>query len=352
MTFYRVFLVLLVVAPLLWFGMLPLRPQSKVLAGPDPALWRAILLAGIGFWRPAARLMEEAGQDWERRAHYSQRLARAGSWWWPLWVRAWERARPGDPDVALVRAAAQVRHAWRLRGARGADATPDFRFRRFHRALFAAREDVAKASLLSPEDPTPFAIEIWIAFGLGYPRDTMRELWGEIVARAPHHFDAHHTALQYWSEKWRGTHTLAREFADEAAADAPPGTLLAALPLFAWYETTLHHDYTYETCTSSRMRALVDIVIEDMERAEGHPALPRVQHLVAYCLHEQGRHREALPYFRAVDGWVDGVPWRYQPWPRFSYRRARTAATRAAAADRLRNTRVRTPDASRGSSTA
>ncbi|WP_411111820.1 hypothetical protein [Streptomyces sp. c-19] len=336
MTFDRVFLLLLVAGPLLWFGLFPLRPQSKVLSGPHPALWRAILLAGLGFWRPGARLMEEAGQDWERRALYSQRLARAGGWWWPLWVRAWERARPGDPDVALVRAAAQVGHAWRLRGAYAASMTPDVRFRWFHAALCRAREDVAKAALLNPGDPTPHVLEIRIALGLGYPRDVMRELWGELVARAPHHFDAHYSALQYWSRKWRGTDKLAREFARTAAADAPAGSLLAALPLFAWYETTMHDDYAYLHCTSPQVRSMVAAAVEDMEQAEGHPALPRVQHLVAHCLHEQGRHREALRYFRAVDGWVDGVPWRYRPLAKFAYRGARTAAVRAVVAERLR----------------
>ncbi|MGW0120712.1 hypothetical protein [Streptomyces sp. NPDC003327] len=341
MTFGQTLLALLVAGPLLWFGMFPLRPQSKLLIGPDPALLRAVLWAGIGVWRPAARLMAEAEGDAARRAHYSHRLGRAGGWWWPLWIRAWERARPGDPDAALVRAQAQVRHAWRLRGALTADMTPAFRFTWFHRALFTARGDVRRAAHLAPDDPNPYVVEIWIAFGLGYPRDDMRRLWDELAARDPHHFEAHYTALQYWSAKWRGTHKLARDFAERAAADAPPGSLLAALPLFAWYESSLDDSYTYPLLTSPQMRDALDAAMRDAERADGHPALPRVQHMVAHCLHQQGRHREALRYFHAVDGWVDAVPWRYHRRTRLAYRGARTAAARAALGERLRGARRR-----------
>ncbi|MFC8078991.1 hypothetical protein ACFUN8_26060 [Streptomyces sp. NPDC057307] len=43
-------------------------------------------------------------------------------------------------------------------------------------------------------------MEIWTALGLGYPHREMHVLWSEITARAPHHFDAHSSALQYWTQ--------------------------------------------------------------------------------------------------------------------------------------------------------
>ena len=317
------------------FGMFPLRPQSRLLAGSDPALLRAIVLAGVGIWRPAARLMAQTGQDWERRAVCAGSLGRAGGWWWPVWIRAWERARPGDPDAALVRAQAQVHHAWRLRGARSANETAAWRFRRFHRALFTARENLDNAALLNPDDPTPHAIAIWPALGLGYTDDMMHALWDDIVKRAPHHFAAHSSALQYWSSKWHGSHEKARVFAERAAADAPAGTLLAALPLFAWYETYVAREEQH-TIVSPQVRAMVDAAVADMEAAAGHPALPQVQHLVAYCLTKQGRHGESLRHFRAVDGWVEALPWRYENHRRLVYRGVRTAAARGAAFEAVR----------------
>ncbi|MFE5484118.1 hypothetical protein [Streptomyces sp. NPDC056527] len=279
--------------------------------------------------------MTQTGQDWERRSLYAEALGRAGGWLWPLWVRAWERARPGDPDAALVRARAQVHHAWRWRGGRYASATAAWRFRRFHNALFTARENLHNAAVLNPDDPTPHAAEIWPALGLGYTDDMMRELWDEIVKRAPHHFEAHYNALQYWSGKWRGSHEKAQAFAEEAADEAPAGTLLAALPLFAWYETYLARENT-QAIDSPRVRALVDAALVDLEAAAGHPAAPRVQHMVAYCLTKQGRHREALRHFRAVDGWVEALPWRYQNYQRLAYRGVRTAAARGVVTDSVR----------------
>ncbi|GAA4976930.1 hypothetical protein GCM10023257_12590 [Streptomyces hyderabadensis] len=63
---------------LLWcrlkYGLLPLRWQNSYLAGPDAPLQRACRGAARGRWEPAAQLFEDAGQDWERRSLYAQRL--------------------------------------------------------------------------------------------------------------------------------------------------------------------------------------------------------------------------------------------------------------------------------------
>ncbi|CAM5315834.1 hypothetical protein SBADM41S_03784 [Streptomyces badius] len=126
--------------------------------------------------------------------------------------------------------------AWRLRRGNYANQTASWRFRLFHRALSKARQNLSDAARLNPDDPCTYSAEIWPALGLGYSEDMMRELWEEIAERAPHHFQAHYNALQYWSEKWRGSHEKARVFAGQAADGAPAGTLMATLPLFAWYE--------------------------------------------------------------------------------------------------------------------
>ncbi len=47
---------------------------------------------------------------------------------------------------------------------------------------------------------------------------------------------AHLAALHYWCEKWHGSRDLAYSFAEAAAARAPKGSLLAAMPLFAVFE--------------------------------------------------------------------------------------------------------------------
>ncbi|CAL9329175.1 hypothetical protein [Streptomyces sp. enrichment culture] len=107
----------------------------------------------------------------------------------------------------------------------------------FHRELLAAREDIGRVVALCPGDPTPLVAELWTARGLGYSHAETDALWSQITDLAPYHFEAHTSALQYWTAKWPGSHQLAREFAEKSAAGAPPGSLLAVLPVIAWYES-------------------------------------------------------------------------------------------------------------------
>ncbi|WP_351235979.1 hypothetical protein [Streptomyces sp. NPDC002133] len=327
---------LLMGGALIWFLLLPLRLQRGKLAGPDPGLRRALIAASVGVWKPAAELLAGTAQDWERRALYVDHLASLTGWMRGRWLRAWDAARPGDPDVALVKARARIHCAWKKRGAAYAKQTPAWRMRAFHRQLIASREEIAVAASLNPYDPTPYSAEIWTALGLGYPHDLMRELWAEVTARAPHHFEAHFNALQYWSAKWRGSNELARAFAQQASAGAPKGSLMAALPLFAWYEAYMSRSAVLPGPRSPEVRAMIDAALEDVDAAGDHPRLPDVRHLLAYCLHKQGRHRAALEQFRRVDGYVDALPWHYSGYRRIYYRAIRTAAARGALIESLR----------------
>ncbi|MCF3965005.1 hypothetical protein L1885_25810, partial [Streptomyces fuscigenes] len=90
-------------------GLLPAEKQDlRYATAPDPAAEAALAAAGTGAWEPAAELLAasaEAG-DWERRALQVELLGRAAAA--PEgdgWLSAWEQARKGDADAALVRAA-------------------------------------------------------------------------------------------------------------------------------------------------------------------------------------------------------------------------------------------------------
>ncbi|MFF8387360.1 hypothetical protein ACF053_27470 [Streptomyces kanasensis] len=318
----------------LWYGLLPLRWQNSHLAGPDAPLQRACKAAARGRWEPAARLFEEAGQDWERRSLYAQRLGYLAARRNDRWLRAWEEARPGDPDAALVVARASVLYAWKLRGKAGAHCTSLRQFEGFHRQLLVAQDDIRHALALRPDDPTPLVAEIWRALGLGRSGREMHALWSEITARAPHHFEAHSSALQYWTGKWRGSKRLAREFAERSAAGAPPGSLLAVLPVIAWYEN--HADELGDAgFRSPKVRGLVDAALADAALADpDHPRLPEVRHLLAYFLYRQGRYRAAREQFRQVDGFTEALPWRYSYVKPLYYRAIRTKTARKALLER------------------
>ncbi|GHE04250.1 hypothetical protein [Streptomyces alanosinicus] len=294
-------------------GLLPAERQDTEHPAPLPDTWAAALDAVRGGdWQPAAELLRAVDRDWERRSALTALLGAAAAEE-DGWLMDWEAARPEDPDAAVVRAQSTVSLAWELRGSLGAGSTTREQFDGFHRTLAAAREEITRAAALNPDDPTPYITEIWVALGLGCPHAEMERLWAQITARAPHHYGAHHAALQYWCAKWRGSRELASGFAEKAAAGAPVGSLLTVLPLVAHFE----HDGSTDVAADGtpEMVARVDAGLADAAAAAaadpGRPGLAQLRHLLAFYLHLQDRHEAALEQFRLVDGHVDALPWRY-----------------------------------------
>ncbi|MFE9354031.1 hypothetical protein ACFYPB_07455 [Streptomyces olivaceoviridis] len=309
-------------------GLLPAERQNTDFAAPLPAEWTAVLTAVRGGdWRPAADLLVAIGRDWERRSALAYLLAdRAAEE--DAWLLAWEAERRDDPDAAVVRARSTVILAWKLRGAKTAQYTTREQAEGFHRTLVSAREEITRAAALNPDDPTPYIAEIWVALGLGYPNAEMDKLWAEISTRAPHHYEAHFSALQYWCAKWRGSSRLAFEFAERAAADAPLGSLLTALPLIAHFE----HDESEDTAADNtpEMLARVEAALRDAAAADpSHPRLPELRHLLAFYLHLQDRNEAALEQFKLVDGHVNALPWRYRGDMAGHYCRVRNTVVQA-----------------------
>lgn len=292
-------------------GLLPADRQNTGHAGPLPTGWEAALSrVGGGDWHAAAELLRGIGRDWDRRSMAIGLLSGLAADD-DTWLLAWESARPDDPDAAVVRATSTVTLAGRIRGAKRAEYTTQEQFAGFHRMLHRSRDEIARAAALDPDDPTPYVMEITVALGLGYPHSEMDRLWAEITARAPYHYEGHWRALQYWCKKWRGSEQLATEFAEQAAAKAPPGSLLTVLPLIAHFEHDESDDA--EGDRTPEMVARVDAGLADAAAADpAHPRLPELRHLLAYYLSLQDRDEMAIEQFRLVDGHVNALPWRYR----------------------------------------
>lgn len=295
-------------------GMLPAdRQDTTSVFPPEPELTAALAAVAEGRWEPAAELMAGAGRDWDLRFAYLSPLADAAAEE-DGWVRAWQAARPGDADAAVVAAEGLVRLAWNVRGGLTAMHTEREQFAAFHRVLVRAREACHEAAGLAVEgDPTPYAVELLVAMGLGTPHEEFRALFGEVTARAPHHQAAHTAALQYWCAKWQGSQELADAFARDAAASAAPGLLLSRLPLISWFE---HHEMRTGEPGSDRdpavLAALVEAGLADAAAApHDSRELRALRHLLAYFLDKQGRYAEAVAQFRLVDGHLRALPWRY-----------------------------------------
>ncbi|GAA2395427.1 hypothetical protein GCM10010420_21120 [Streptomyces glaucosporus] len=215
------------------------------------------------------------------------------------WLRDWRSSSPRDAGCAQVYAQFLV---WQALGDTG---SADRRI-----VLEEARDIAREASRLAPADPTSRIVELFAARAMGVRGPEFEELWGEVRRRAPHHMGAHLVALPYWSAKGQGSREEAYAFAQRAAGQAPEGTLLPALPLFAVYD----HLPEANMVSGLYRSAVVEQAVAGAQYAlhhapADHPVAPHVRHLLLCFLVRAERYAEAMEQVRAVDGYVGAVPW-------------------------------------------
>lgn len=292
----------------------------------------AVAAVRSGDWQAGADWIAEAGQDWEKRLHrvgvLSEEAADDDAW-----LLAWQAARPGDPTAAVVNADAAVGLAWKLRGAAGSQHTTQEQFRLFHHALGKAQEAAHEAQRIAdPADPVPYIVELAIGRGLGYSHDRFRELWAEVVKRAPKVQTAWIQAQQFWCAKWYGSHELAEAFGREAVEGSEPGDLLSLILLRGYFEhenreNDLDPDVYYKQpeIVEAATTALADIA------AAPDPAdyrVVRLRHMLAWVLYWQDRYEETVEQFRHIDGYCGVEPWFYQPGRKSSFLKTRDFSVR------------------------
>ncbi|WP_354642099.1 DUF4034 domain-containing protein [Kitasatospora camelliae] len=280
-----------------------------------------------GDWKPFAEYLAEAGEDWDVRYHRLQPIAEAAAEE-DGWLKAWQAAEPGSPDAALVHATALIELAWEVRSAKQAKHVSREQFEAFHRILGEAVAASDVAAELAPADPSPWVSRLPVAMGLGWSHEEFGAVWDEVVRRAPHHYSAHQTALQYWCAKWRGSHELMTAFADRAAADAPPRSLLSGLRLVALHELEFTQD-DYSAWQTPEAQHALDRVLADLETvpADDH-RVPALRQLLAYGLTHNRRWAEAVEQFRLIGKYIGGAPWTYTGDPAGVFLQIRNRALR------------------------
>jgi hypothetical protein len=227
------------------------------------------------------------------------------------WLRVWRAEAPKDAGGSAVHAEFLVQQAWRT----ATPGTDEFRI-----IMEEARAACGDAALLAPGDPVPYIIELSVARGLTYSQAEFEKLWLKILDRAPAHMGAHLAALHYWCEKWHGSRAQAYAFAEAAAARAPQGSLLAAMPLFAVFEhlpevNLVSGFYQSEVVTKAVHGALFAVHAARPD----DPMLAHVRHLLVFFLVRGERWAEAMNQLVHIDGHVGALPWTLTSDPAADY---------------------------------
>ncbi|MFF8378163.1 hypothetical protein ACF07V_18775 [Streptomyces sp. NPDC015661] len=279
-----------------------------------------------GDWRSAERYVAAAGEDWDERwarLELLQQVAQEDD----AWLDAWRTAEPGNCDAATLHASLMVHRAWEIRGGGYAHEVWPADMRHFRAMLPAAIKQARQAALLDPANPGPWVVMITAARGAQYSHDEFEPLWEELVARAPHHYEGHWQALQYWCAKWFGSDREMLRFARQAVHKAPPGSPLAGIYLHALNELSDGPSFVLSVTPMTRsmlkrVAASFDGVAPDDER------LPVLRHLLAHYMLRAMLYGPALEQFRLIGPWCGAQPWRRNGNPVLAFEAARGTAAK------------------------
>ncbi|WPB88174.1 tetratricopeptide repeat protein [Streptomyces malaysiensis] len=259
------------------------------------------LTSDIQIWQ-ISNLMEETGNNWDRRAHRLLVLSRCAA---ETGLAAlWCTREPVNADALLFRAWVQLVRAKRRGGLQDSSIVVN---------------DCYRVAELKPDDPTP-----WVAL-LGVMRATRQRqqdvfrVWREVTARDPWHREAYWQMLAYLSPEECGSHLQAMEFLDIAQARMPTTAPTAALEL-----TAMAHQY-HKALARGGVHAITaashwghPLASACLERARTrwcqpgflrHAAALADLNLLAYSLVAANRTSEAAEVFRSLNGVVTHWPW-------------------------------------------
>ncbi|XUL87518.1 hypothetical protein ACQ86D_13170 [Streptomyces galilaeus] len=280
--------------------------DEVLLDAPDDRLGPALVAAGRGEYGPAAELLAttRAAAEWEDRDRCTRRLA-AFARSRPEWLADWRATDPQNPDALLVGAQLTVDRCWE------SPARAEL--------LGELGPLITAAAEAEPRDPVPWRIALDHARGTHAGHAAFERLWGEAVRRAPHHYGCHVAALQYLSAaccaQWgdtphteRPSHRECFDFAERAAQDALPCSLVQALPVRAAFACLT--DGCGAAVPRARLDAAADLAIAlSAGYPAGDPWPAEVRNLLAYVLVRLERWPDALDQLRLIGPYATSFPW-------------------------------------------
>lgn len=271
------------------------RDEEVLLDVPDARLAPVLVAAAEGDHGPAAALLAatRATSGWEHRDRYLTRLA-AFALSRDEWLSGWLAASPHDPDALLLAAGLAVLRAW--------DSPARAELLREVGPLVEAAADG------DPRDPVPWRIALDHARGVHATHTDFETLWEQALRRSPWHYGCHVAALRYLSVQWHGSHRECFDFAEQAADDAPPGSLVRALPVRAAFA------YLVGGGQPAAVRERIDgaadrAVALSAGYRPGDALLAEIRNLLVYVLVSRERWAEAVEQFRLIGPDVTSFPW-------------------------------------------
>ncbi|MFB7585673.1 hypothetical protein [Streptomyces sp. NPDC056169] len=281
--------------PRLAAGLVP--DDDVLLDAPDERLAPALVAAALADPEPAAKLLATTrdAAEWEDRDRYVTRLA-TFAYHRGDWLEHWLSAAPRDPDALLVSAQLAVRRAWE------SPARAE-RLRELDPLIRTVTEE-------APHDPVPWRLALDHARGAHAGHTVFETLWEQAVRRSPHHYGSHVAALKYLSAQWYGSHRAAFDFAEQAADDAAPDSLVRALPVRAVYDRLRALPRPDRSAAATRLDRAADRALAlSAAFPPGDPWPAEVRNLLAYVLVERARWEEALDEFRRIGPHATSFPW-------------------------------------------
>ncbi|MET9401786.1 hypothetical protein [Kitasatospora sp. NPDC002965] len=248
------------------------------------------------------RLLQEAGTDWDRRAHRLAVLAEAAA---PSSLaRFWRLRRPNNANPQVFEAWVELvrgRYTGRMEDAR------------------AATDHCYGAAEASPDDPTPWVVLLGI---LRLTRAESRELFAvfhEVRARDPWNREAHLQMLRYLSPEECGSRSRQSEFMDAFRAVVPPNTPAVGVELTALVDEHariaarggIEALLVRRQWTNERAARVLDAAVADWPRPGHlrHAAALADLNVLAFALVQAGRSRESADTFDLLGDVATAWPW-------------------------------------------
>ncbi|MFG2890144.1 hypothetical protein [Streptomyces sp. NPDC048248] len=255
--------------------------------------------------------IEEAGTDWDRKAHRLEVLAASAGRALP---GIWQRNNPRNQNALLLRAWSDLLLA-RQQGSPG--------------DLSDIRETCRTAADLLPADPIPWVLILATLRSERRPYADLAAVWQEIKARDPWNREAHLQALGYLSPDECGSTSQVLDLLDGMRSVMPADAPTAGLELISLvrgYQRTVSAGGVAALGAGDHWRRpqaakALDQAAQDWPRPGFlHHAASRADlNVLAYALVKASRTAEAATVLRATTGIATPWPWNSEGDPLTTY---------------------------------